>query len=173
MPNVACTARQESRSADVNAPRRVLFVCTGNTCRSPMAAALLAHTARQKGRHGSLVAASAGLFAADGALISQNAATVLAEAGVPSMLFEGHAARTVTDEMMANADVVIGITGRHAMELMLRFPLHAAKIEALPIDIADPFGGDTDEYRACLSMLSYAIAMRFFAGEGEYEDPKS
>ena len=173
MPNVAAAARQEKRSGDVNVPKRVLFVCTGNTCRSPMAAALLAHTAQQKGRDGSLVATSAGLFAADGALISQNAAIALADAGIPSALFEGHAARTVTDEIMANADIVIGITGRHAMELMLRFPEHAAKIEALPIDIADPFGGDVEEYRACLSMLSYAVAMRFFAGEGEHEDPKS
>ena len=170
MSDVAQAVRQEKRGADANERARVLFVCTGNTCRSPMAAALLNHIAKEKGSELSLAAASAGLFAADGAPISQNAEAALAEAGVPRAFFEAHAARTVTEEMVNEADAVIGITGRHAMELMLRFPLHAAKIEALPIDIADPFGGDIEDYRACLSMLSYAIAMRFFAGEGEHED---
>ncbi len=170
MPGVAEAVRQEKRGADVNDPVRVLFVCTGNTCRSPMAAALLNHTAREKGSACAFVATSAGIFAADGAPISPNAATALTEAGVALAFFEGHVARTVTDEMIDAADIVVGITGRHAMELMMRFPRHAAKIEALPIDIDDPFGGDLPTYRACLSMLSYAIAMRFFAGEDKNEN---
>lgn len=151
--------------ANEQTPRRVLFVCTGNTCRSPMAAALLNHTAQMK-EISSLTASSAGLFAAEGAPISPNAAAALTESGVSPELFCTHSARTVSAEMLDEADVVIGMTSRHAMDLILRFPEHAAKIEALPLDIDDPFGGDKEVYRSCLSALSFAIAMRFF-GEDE------
>ena len=96
---------------------------------------------------------------------TKDSAKELAEAGVATEEFEGHVAQTVSADMVKQADVVIGITARHAMELMMRFPESAAKIEALPMDIEDPFGGDLSVYRDCLSMLSYAIAMRFFGGE--------
>jgi len=166
MPNVRVMAQEMKPGTDDRAPRRVLFVCTGNTCRSPMAAALLNHMVSEREIEPSLVAASAGLFAADGAPISPHAAKALSESGVDPTRFEGHAARTVSAEMIDEADVVVGITARHAMDLILRFPESAAKIEALPLDVDDPFGGDLDTYRACLSMLSYAIAMRFFSGDG-------
>ena len=165
MPSVEAFAKETKPHADAFAPKRVLFVCTGNTCRSPMAAALLNHTVREREIVPSLLATSAGLFAAEGAPISAIAAGALAEAGVATEEFEGHVAQTVSADMVKQADVVIGITARHAMELMMRFPESAAKIEALPMDIEDPFGGDLSVYRGCLSMLSYAIAMRFFGGE--------
>ena len=155
--------------------RRILFVCTGNTCRSPMAAALLNHLSRPKeicsamAEQGRPVyhASSAGLYAPEGAPISANAALALERAGVvpvPGEDYTAHRARTVTAEMVALADEVVGLTGAHAMELLMRFPEAASKIRTLPADISDPFGGDLACYEACLAQLKRCLEQTYFAG---------
>ena len=153
-------------------PRTVLFVCTGNTCRSPMAAALYNDMTRPREictacadaelepLHG--VALSAGLYADEGAPISAEAVAVLQEASVmpmPEHDYTAHTARNVTREMMENADLVVGISARHAMELTLRFPEHAAKIVSMPMDISDPFGQGVAAYRTCLVQLRYCLQL--------------
>ena len=151
-------------------PRRLLFVCTGNTCRSPMAAALLNHLARA--REGELVAASAGLYARQGDLITTAAAEALAEAGVPCTPqndYRAHRARRISAELVKEADEVIAITGGHAMELIMRFPEHAAKIGTLGVDIPDPFGGDDEVYRRCLDMLTSVIRRKWLLEENNDE----
>lgn len=176
MSNTAATLQRVGEITDQTPARRILFVCTGNTCRSPMAAALLNHMVRphevctaraDSSEPPALVAASAGLYAADGAPITPAAARALQAAGVVPVAandYTAHRARTVTADMMEQADEVIAMSARHAMELMLRFPEHTAKIETFPMDIADPYGGDDATYRACLDMLSYAITLRWFSG---------
>jgi len=157
---------------------RVLFVCTGNTCRSPMAAALLNDKMRAYGTDAALgdgctrakpiTAISAGLWPDVGAPITALAVTALAEAGVvatPYNDYTAHRARPVSEELMAKADEVVAITGAHAMELMMRFPQHAAKITTLGVDIPDPYGGDAARYRACLHMLCDAIDLHFVTGD--------
>ncbi len=166
MPNVAEFVLQAKDKTEAPRARRVLFVCTGNTCRSPMAAALLNHmSSLYNADKPQIVADSAGLYAHEGAPISPHAAEVLEDAGVERAQYAAHCARTVTEDMISEADEVIGITGGHAMELMMRYPQHAVKIMTLPMDIADPYGGDKDAYQACLDMLSYAITVRYFSCE--------
>ena len=154
-------------STDAASGRRILFVCTGNTCRSPMAAALLNDMVRP--REVCSLSSESGLYASEGAPITPAAAAALRQAGIPPLPgndYTAHRARTVTAALMEEADEVIAISGAHAMELMMRFPHCASKITTLEADIPDPFGGSESVYRACLEQLSYCIRRRFFGGEG-------
>ncbi len=136
-----------------SAPTTVCFVCTGNTCRSPMAEAIFNGIAKEKGIDARAV--SAGLAADVGAPMAANAKTVLAEAGIE--FDENFVSKNVDALLMAKCDKVIGITGRHAMELLMRFPQFAKKIYSFPCDVPDPFGGDTDVYRACMEKIRSAL----------------
>ena len=172
VPASACV-----QNGKADEPGRILFVCTGNTCRSPMAAALYNDMRRpqevcsacpEPHEPGRMVAFSAGLYANEGEPISADALRALQEAGVRPVTendYTLHRAQNVSGELIDSVDLVVAISGRHAMELMLRFPEHAAKIETFPMDIADPYGGDDATYRACLDMLSYAITLRWFSGK--------
>lgn len=152
--------------------RRILFVCTGNTCRSPMAAALFNDMMRlpreictacpEEREAFAATATSAGLYAREGDPISAQAVTALREAGVeatPGNDYPAHRARTVSAEMMEEADEVIAISAAHAMELTFRFPEYADKIGTLPMDVPDPYGGGAEAYRQCLFCLRYCLQL--------------
>ena len=163
--------------ASPSAPRRVLFVCTGNVCRSPMAAARLNDMSRPReicSANGEVqtqaryVASSAGVCAMDGDRITPAAEQALREQGVvprPDNDYPAHRARMVSEEMLREADEVVGMTASHTMELMMRFPELAPKMRLLPIDIPDPFGGSIEVYRACLTRLRYALEKLYFSGD--------
>ncbi len=155
--------------------KRILFVCTGNTCRSPMAAAVYNAQFAGDDSH----AYSCGL-SADGSGISHNAALVLEERGIVSgtkNAFREHISHTIKENDIQMADLVVGITSRHAMSLLFAFPEAASKITALPMDISDPYGGDEDVYRICLSQIQEALEMMFVknteSNEESFKNDKS
>ena len=169
--------QEVKQNTDKEQPRRVLFVCTGNTCRSPMAAALLNDMGRGHEPCSAApqpspcryVATSAGLYATEGDPITPAALNALQEAGVvpvPGEDYTAHRARRVTRELVDEADEIVGLTAGHAMELMLRFPEAATKIRTLPMDITDPYGGSAEVYRDCLAQLRYCLTLLYMA-EGE------
>ena len=131
--------------------KKILFVCTGNTCRSPMAEAVFNDIANKRGIE--CCAFSGGLFA-DGSAISDNAKTVLADIGIDT---SGHISRTVRKEDIESADYVVGITLRHAGKLISEFPEFSDKIYAFPKDISDPFGGNCEVYKKCLCEITDGI----------------
>lgn len=155
-------------------PTTVCFVCTGNTCRSPMAQAVFNHIFRtppvctacdikQVLSAKGLRAISAGLFAA-GDPIAKNAVAALEEAGIPSAPdndYKNHISRPINPEIMENCDLIIGLTESHALQLMGRFPQYASKITCMPKSIPDPFGGDEEDYRDCLAAITEGIRELF------------
>lgn len=158
----SCILEAEKGLFEDALPELILFVCTGNTCRSPMAAALFNHLYGED-----KIAVSAGL-AADGGLISTNAVYALRQREIPSTEkndYENHRSRTVTAEMMKAAERVIGISARHAVALIAAFPEYAEKIEAMPSDISDPFGGSKEDYVQCLKNIEEAEKILFHETE--------
>lgn len=140
--------------------QRILFVCTGNTCRSPMAAAWLNHYGAAHG----IEASSAGLFPIPGAPISANALEALRSAGIvptPDNRFDLHTARPLEESLFRKYDRVIGMTHRHAMEMIYSFPSFAEKISSMSKDIPDPFGGSADDYRECLDAVAAELKEMF------------
>ncbi|MBR6289930.1 MAG: low molecular weight protein arginine phosphatase [Clostridia bacterium] len=136
-----------------------LFVCSGNTCRSPMAAAMFNYLFGSDGRH----AVSAGLIA-NGSPISSGAVNALVKRGVPSTPendYLSHKSRLVTRADLANARLVIAVTGFHATQIIMKFPEYATKVSVMPEDIPDPYGGSDEEYEACLSRIEDALRRVF------------
>ena len=131
----------------------VCFVCTGNTCRSPMAEAIFNKLAKEKGLN--VRAISAGLAADGVSPMSKNSVEVLSENGVE---FDSDFTSTQIDSgIVAKCDKIVGITSTHAMSLMMRYPQFVEKIFAMPQDIVDPYGGDIGVYRACFDSIKSAI----------------
>ena len=125
----------------------ILFVCTGNTCRSPMAAAI----ARAAG----VDAGSAGLYALPGDCATPQAVRAAALYGGD---LTGHRARPVTAGLMAEAEAVYAMTAAHAAELARRFPSCQRKIRVLSPAIPDPFGGSDAVYAQCAGAIHRSLA---------------
>lgn len=147
-------------------PRRILVVCTGNTCRSAMAEAMLRKALAEEfgGAAEGVVVESAGLFAREGDLASENARAAMIERG---MDISSHRARLLTRDMVEGADVVLVMTSAHKEAVLRRHPSSEGKVftlnefaglEAeLGPDTHDPFGGSIEVYRAAADDIKRAV----------------
>lgn len=158
--------KQEKNESNIT---RVCFVCTGNTCRSPMAEAVTNALAKERGRS-DLRAFSAGLYANENEPIAQNAVAALEAADVKVVAgrdYHRHLAHTLTENEAKEYDLLIGMTAGHAMELMMRFPSMAERIACMPTSISDPYGGDEARYRECLAQITQGIRAMLLAEDAE------
>ena len=129
--------------------KNLLFVCTGNTCRSPMAEAVFNSLCDGNKFH----ADSCGLYADGFSRISENACKALSEFGID---FDS-TSKTITRELCEKAHYIIGISNRHAGALAVAFPEFENKIYSFPIDIPDPYGCDLDVYKECLDKITEGV----------------
>lgn len=135
--------------------KSILFVCTGNTCRSPMAEGLFRSllSDRLNCREDELPSrgfqvGSAGVAALPGAPASPNALEVLYQAGID---LTAHASQPVTEQLIVWADLVLTMTMRHQSAVVGAFPDSSNKVKLLCPDaeVVDPFGGDLRDYQEC------------------------
>jgi protein-tyrosine phosphatase len=139
---------------------RIVFVCTGNTCRSPMAEVLfkkrladrLACTAGELPERG-FVVHSAGLAAMMGEAAAPEAADVVQAYGAD---LSAHVSRPVTADLIDGADLVLAMTQGHVRLLSAYFPELGPRIKLLATDgteIADPLGSDRCFYQECAQQI--------------------
>ena len=148
--------------------RLFLFVCSGNTCRSPMAAAIAnAEIAARLGiayealETVNVRALSAGVSARAGAPLTDEAADVLRSLSVP---VKPHAARNLTPELAEKAELIFCMTKAHRQAVVEMLPSVAGKTYCLDItqaDIADPIGKGMPAYVACAQQIQRLVQLRF------------
>lgn len=134
----------------------VLFVCTGNTCRSPTAEALFRQALAARGLD-QVTASSAGTGAWDGAPVSEGAYLVGLENGLD---LSTHRARLLTRDVVRDADLILVMSGHHlgrVAELGGEDKVHliaayAGRDEA-HTEVTDPFGSDLASYRTTFAEL--------------------
>lgn len=136
----------------------VLFVCTGNTCRSPMAELFLRAELAKRGLM-QVEVRSAGLAAFANDTISPNAAAVMAEYGIDASAFRS---TRLTAGLLDSCDLIFTMTDSHRRSIVQALPEYAPKTATLLSlisgnDVPDPFGGSKDEYRMVFEAMLPAL----------------
>ncbi len=158
--------------------KKILLVCTGNTCRSSMGEWLLKELIKKDEalQSSGIIVESAGVAAFPGSGASFNAIEAMKERGID---ISGHKARMITEGMAADSDIILTMTVSQKERILREFKSAAGKTYTLKeyayggvekaeengkkdggyggMDIRDPFGGSLEEYKKALSEIEDAL----------------
>ncbi len=142
---------------------KLLFICTGNTCRSPLAAALFNAAAAKAELPFKVTASSAGLFALPGEKASGPVQLLL---GLEGIDMSSHRSAAVDPGSVEDADLILAMTAEHRWQLLIQYPYLSGKVFLLKefadelsgnIDIEDPIGCGIEKYRIVLEDIREAV----------------
>ena len=139
----------------------ILFVCTGNSCRSPMAEWILKDLLNQQGVE-NLVVESAGTMAPENRLATNYTLMVMVERGID---IASHRSRMLTEQMVEKADLILVMEKSHKLFIEEMVPSAKEKVFLLKFfgsggydqDVQDPIGRDLEFYRHCREELEKEV----------------
>jgi len=142
----------------------ILMVCTGNICRSPMAAGLLRQRLASVGLDGRYKVRSAGTWALEDRPASEYAVEVMAARGVD---IADHRAHSITSVDVAEAELILVMSREHEQIIANTWPQYRWKVHRLSEmagkrrDVNDPYGLPIGEYRTCADVIDSYLARGF------------
>mgnify|MGYP003730920445 FL=1 len=142
--------------------KKILLVCSGNTCRSPMAKIIMEQLLKNANIH-NIAVESAGLYTTNGLPASEAAQIVMQEIG---MDISTHTSQVVNEELMTEADLILAMTREHRRFLTGLFPQKKHQIFTLgefigqpELDIEDPYGLGLEAYRKSVQQLKEILTV--------------
>lgn len=131
----------------------ITFICTGNTCRSPMAEGIAKKLLEEKYKDSGITVSSAGVSASNGSAPSENSVIVCEEIDVDICDLRS---KSLSHDLLESTDIFAVMTKSHA-DILKFYGIPEDKIIVLGGGIPDPFGGSTLIYRKCRDIIADAV----------------
>lgn len=136
-------------TANMSKERSILFVCTANQCRSPMAEAIMKNYIKRMDLPTNWVVQSAGTWAENGHPATPSGVKAMAQRGLDTSL---HRSQTITKDLLSQFDLILTMESGHKEAIQIEFPEFSKKVFMLSemsgtaINIEDPIGGTFEDY---------------------------
>lgn len=157
-----------SKKVATNSPIRILFVCTGNTCRSAMAESIFKSEIKKRGLVGQYSVSSAGLYVKVGDKMNDTAKVALKNCGITP---HSHKARVLTKTLLSRASLVVCMTQEHKNTIKNAKVLTVGDITKRG-DVPDPYGYGVEVYQKVIEYLNSAVDEIFFTAKEFFKNRK-